>query len=151
MTSPVSASITRSFFHPASQVFDAWLDPGQIGKWMFGPPLREEKVIRMGLEAKVGGKFSFVVEREGKELDHVGEYLEIEQPRRLVFTWGVKGMSDPDKSRVTVEIIPKSDGCELTLTHELDPEWADFAERTKAGWMKMLESLERYLSKNAAA
>lgn len=147
-----TAITTRAFPGPsAEKVFDAWLDPGQIGKWMFGPPLREEKVIRMGLEAKVGGKFSFVVEREGKEFDHVGEYLEIVRPQRLVFTWGVKGLSDPGKSRVSVEIAPVEGGCELTLTHELDPEWADFVEKTKAGWAKMLESLERYLSKNAAA
>src|SRR5688500_1328867 len=95
--------VIRSFSLPPEEVFNAWLDPAKIGKWMFGPPLRDEKVVRMGLEAKVGGRFSFVVEREGKEFDHTGEYLEIERPRRLAFTWGIRGMSDDSASRVTLE------------------------------------------------
>jgi len=139
-------TVSRHLPQPPEDVFTAWLDPGKIGKWMFGPPLREEKIIRIGLEAKAGGKFSFVVNREGKEIDHVGEYLEIQRPSRLVFTWGIRGISDDGGSRVTVLFAPVDTGCEVTLTHELDPEWADFAERTKAGWTKMLESLERLLT-----
>ena len=143
---PPLVSITKSFPYPAEEVFAAWLDPAKVGKWMFGPPLREEKVLRMGLEPKVGGRFSFVVEREGKEFDHTGEYLEIERPRRLVFTWGIRGMSDSSASRVTLGFHETAEGgCELKLEHALDPEWADFAQRTKEGWEKILGSLERYL------
>jgi uncharacterized protein YndB with AHSA1/START domain len=103
-------------------------------------------VLRMGLEAKVGGHFSFVVEREGKEFDHTGEYLEIERPRRLAFTWGIRGMSDSSASRVTLELREAAEGgCELVLTHALAPGWEDFAQRTKEGWEKILGSLDRYL------
>lgn len=142
---PPLVSVSKSLPFSAEQVFAAWLDPAKVGKWMFGPPLREEKVLRMGLEPKVGGQFSFVVEREGKEFDHTGEYLEIERPQRLVFTWGIRGMSDSSASRVTLEFKDSAEGCELTLTHELAPGWEDFAQRTKEGWEKILGSLERYL------
>ncbi|WP_335342470.1 SRPBCC domain-containing protein [Polycladomyces zharkentensis] len=74
-----------------------------IGKWMFGPahPEREEEVVRISLDPRVGGSFSFVVRRQGQEMDHVGEYLEIERPRRLVFTWGggERGRQQPRNHR----------------------------------------------------
>ena len=150
MTEPVSVTVVHAYPRSAEQVFDAWLDPGKVGKWMFGPPLREETIMRMGLEAKVGGRFSFVVNREGKEFDHVGEYLEIVRPSRLVFTWGIKGMSEDPGSRVTIGISPAPDGCELSLTHEIPSAWAEFANRTKEGWTKMLGSLERHLAREAS-
>ena len=147
MPEPVTISVTRNFPHTPGRVFDAWLDPGKVGKWMFGPPLREEKVVRMGLEAKIGGRFSFVVNREGKEFNHVGEYLEIDRPSRLVFTWGLKDLSEDPESRVTLEILPAAEGCDLSLSHRIPGEWAEFALRTKEGWTKILASFERYLSR----
>jgi hypothetical protein len=39
-----------------------------------------------------------------------------------------------DLSVVTIDIAPKRDGCELTLTHRIDPAWAVYADRTQAGW-----------------
>lgn len=141
--------VTHAFPFASEEVFNAWLDPGKVGKWMFGPPLREETVVRMGLEARVGGHFSFVVEREEKEFDHVGEYLEIERPRLLAFTWGIKGMSEDPESRVRVELVPTAEGCELTLQHQIPAEWAEFANRTKEGWTKMLASLEKTLIREA--
>lgn len=142
-------TLTRAYPFSPETVFDAWMDPGKIGKWMFGPPLREERVLRMGLRPIVGGRFSFAVEREGKEFDHVGEYLEIERPSRLAFTWGIKGMSESPDSRVTLSIKPVAAGSELILSHRIPAEWAEFANRTKEGWSKMLDSLERHLKRES--
>jgi uncharacterized protein YndB with AHSA1/START domain len=139
-TPNVKVSVTRHFDASPERVFDAWLDPEMIGKWMFGPALREEEVLRIVADARVGGAFSFLVRRRGQEIDHVGKYREIDRPRRLVFTWGVAGESE-DESLVTIEIVPQETGAELTLTHEMDAKWADYASRTEAGWTKMLEAL----------
>jgi uncharacterized protein YndB with AHSA1/START domain len=144
--SNVNVRVTRHFSASPEQVFDAWLDPEMIGKWMFGPayPEREEEVVSISLDPRVGGTFSFVVRRQGQEIDHVGEYLEIDRPRRLVFTWGVADAGD--SSRVIIDIIPLQQGCELTLTHEMHPKWADFASRAEASWNKMLNVLATTLS-----
>lgn len=144
MASPPTATVTvrRRFSASAEQVFDAWLDPAMIGQWMFGPKLRDEEIVSLKVDAQVGGRFSFVVRRQGKELDHVGKYLEIDRPRRLVFTWGIAGVS-VDETDVTVEIVPLEAGCELTLTHR--NVWSDYAERTQAGWTTMVETLAREL------
>lgn len=146
-STPVQARVTQHFTVPAEQVFDAWLDPALIGLWMFGPALREEEVVRLTVDAQVGGAFSFVVRRQGQEIDHIGEYLELDRPRRIVFTWGVRGHSD-DESRVTIDITPLAQGCELTLTHEISPKWADFVERSRTGWAKMVSVLADQLAGN---
>lgn len=132
--------VTRRFSASPERVFDAWLDPDLIGRWMFGPALRDEEVLRLAIDARVGGSFSFLVRRQGAELDHVGTYREIDRPRRLVFTWGIAGES-VEESVVTIDVVPLATGSELTLTHELDPKWADYASRTEAGWTKMLDAL----------
>ncbi|GGE12218.1 hypothetical protein GCM10011571_12010 [Marinithermofilum abyssi] len=144
--SHVNVRVTRQFSVSPERVFDAWLDPVMIGKWMFGPayPEREEEVVCISLDPRVGGSFSFVVRRQGQEIDHVGEYLEIDRPRRLVFTWGVAG--EEGSSRVIIDIVPLEKGCELTLTHELHQDWADYVSRTENAWTKMLDVLAATLS-----
>jgi uncharacterized protein YndB with AHSA1/START domain len=139
-TPNVKVSVTRHFDASPERVFDALLDPEMIGKWMFGPALREEEVLRIVADARVGGAFSFLVRRQGEEIDHVGKYREIDRPRRLVFTWGIAGESE-NESLVIIEIAPQETGAELTLTHEMDAKWANYASRTEAGWTRMLDAL----------
>jgi uncharacterized protein YndB with AHSA1/START domain len=137
---PVDVRITRAFSAPPERVFDAWLDPKLIGQWMFGPRLQDEEVLHVEVDPRVQGSFSFLVRRQGKEIDHLGRYLGIDRPRKLVFTWGIAGHS-VDKSVVSVVIVPSATGCVLTLTHQLDPAWAAYATGTEAGWTKMLDAL----------
>jgi uncharacterized protein YndB with AHSA1/START domain len=86
MSDPV-VKITQTFHVIAELVFDAWLDTSVLEKWMFGPAVRDEEIVHLELDPKVGGKFSFLVRRQGEEIDHVGQYFEIDSPRRLIFTW----------------------------------------------------------------
>ena len=136
---------------PASShaAFEAWLDPEMVGRWMFGPAIRDEQVVRILIDPRVGGTFSFVVRRNGKEINHLGEYLAIERPHRLVFTWTTAD-SLPATSRVSVEILSLEGACELTLIHEIQPEWLDYAVRVEESWAKMLESLGNLLGEGKA-
>lgn len=143
----VNVRVVRRFAAPAQRVFDAWLTPRLLGQWMFGPAVREENVLRLDIDPRVGGTFSMLVERHGEKIDHLGTYLEIERPHRLVFTWGIRGVSNPDDSRVAIDIAPREDGCELTLVHSLHPDWAEYAQRTELGWNTMLDALQRLFAK----
>ena len=58
-----------------------------------------------------------------------------------MFTFGIPAES-PDVDLVTVEIQPADGGCQLTLTTEMKPEWADYADRTRAAWSKILRALD---------
>jgi uncharacterized protein YndB with AHSA1/START domain len=143
----VKVTVTRQIDASPERVFDAWLDPEMIGKWMFGAVIREEEVLRIVTEARVGGSFSFLVRRQGQEIDHIGKYREIDRPRRLVFTWGIAGESE-DESFVTIEIVPQGTGAELTLTHEMDSKWAEYTSSAEDAWTKMLDALAAALGRN---
>jgi|HubBroStandDraft_2_1064218.scaffolds.fasta_scaffold35117_1 uncharacterized protein YndB with AHSA1/START domain len=127
--------ITRRFNASIERVFDAWLDPEKAGKWLFATPTG--KMVRVEIDPRVGGTFN-ITRRESEDIEHVGTYLEIDRPRRLVFTFGVPKFSK-ELTRVSIDLKPLPTGCELTLTHEgVLPEWL---EQTKEGWGMILDSL----------
>lgn len=127
--------LTRRFDASPERVFEAWLDPGKAGRFLFATETGE--MVRVEIDPRVGGRYSIVERRDGEEVEHVGEYLEIDRPRRLVFTLEVPRYSEM-VDRVSVEIIPAGGGSELTLAHEVSPEWAD---RTEEGWSAILDGL----------
>jgi len=135
-TDAVIAKVTHQFTAPPEAVFDAWVTSEKIRKW-FAPGLGE--LVRVAVEGRVGGSFSFVQRRGLDDVDHIGKYLEFDRPQRLAFTWQVRGTSHT--SRVFIDILPIESGTELTLVHELAPHWADYKEKTAASWTKMLNAM----------
>jgi uncharacterized protein YndB with AHSA1/START domain len=93
--------VTHHFSAAPERVFDAWLDPQTAGKWLFTTPTGQ--MVRVEIDARVGGRFVIIDRRNGEDVEHTGEYLEIDRPRRLVFTFGVPKYS-PLFNQVTVEI-----------------------------------------------
>ncbi len=143
MSAKPAAIAVQAFRVPAQRVYDAIRDPAMIARFMFGPLLREEEILHIRNDPKVGGRFSFKVRRGDQELDHVGAYLELTPPNRIVFTWAVD--PQPDSSTVNIDITPTADGCSLRLTHDMPPEYADFVDRVRGSWEKMLGVLATLL------
>jgi uncharacterized protein YndB with AHSA1/START domain len=143
MTAENSGSIviTRRFDFPMERVFDAWLDPAKARQFLFATPTGQ--MVRVDIDARVGGAFT-ITRRDGDDVEHVGSYLEIDRPRRLVFTFGVPKFSLA-MTRVTIDLKPIPTGCELTLTHEgVLPEWL---ESGRKGWGMILDGLATHLTK----
>ena len=132
----VQVRVTHRFSQPAERVFDAWLDPKTAGRWLFATPTGQ--MIGVEIEPRVGGSFIFVDRREGENIEHTGQYLEIERPRRLAFTFSVPKYSKLGTA-VTIDIVPLGTGCALTLTH--DGVLPEYASRTQEGWGKILAGL----------
>lgn len=143
MTPRPTAIAVQTFRVPAERVYDAILDPDMIGRFMFGPLLREEEILHIRNDPRVGGEFSYKVRRVDTDVDHVGIFRELVRPRRIAFTWAIA--PDRDGSTVTIEIAPTPDGCSLRLTHEIAPGWADYVDRSRAAWEKMLQVLTSLL------
>jgi uncharacterized protein YndB with AHSA1/START domain len=97
-------------------------------------------MVRAEVDARVGGRFVFTDRRDGEDVEHSGEYLEIDRPHRLVFTFGVPKYSK-NFDHVQIDIAPLDDGCELTLTQQMSPESSEWAKRTQDGWTMLLESM----------
>lgn len=137
-----AVSVSRDFTASSERGFDAWLDPAMVRHW-FAPGLGE--MVRVDIEPHVGGAFYLDQQRGGEIARHWGRYVEIERPRRLVFTWCVDGVDAED--RVTIEIAPTEDGCRVTITHRMDARFADYGDLTRQGWGMMLDSLAGALDK----
>lgn len=140
MTETVTIVVRRHYAVPAERVFDAWLDPAIAGKFLFATP--DGIMLKVEIDARVGGGFLITERRGDRDDEHRGEYLEIDRPRRLVFSFGDDRAFDA--TTVTVEITPAGDGCDLVLTHTgVGPQWAG---QTQAGWTGILEGLAAALT-----
>lgn len=125
--------IIRHFGASAPRVFDAWLDSSKLRAWMFAPPWGG--ALRIRVDARVGGSFSFVERRDGVDCTIVGRYLEIERPHRLAFTWVESG----DEGRITIDVRPHESGCVLRLLHEAGRD-------ARSDWAHRLATLDNALA-----
>ena len=134
--------VTHRFSESAERVFNAWLDPATAGQFLFATPSGE--MVKLEIESRPGGRYEIVERRDGEDVAHVGEYLEIERPTRLVFTLSVPRYS-PHVDLVTIAISPLPDGCVLTFTDQMAPGTEEHVERATTGWATILTNLEKVL------
>jgi len=140
----VRVRIVRRFDASAERVFDAWLDPNKAGRWLLATATGQ--MVRVEINARVGGRFVFVERRSGEDVEHTGEYLELDRPKRLVFGFSVPKYSTA-VTRVAIDIVPAGSGCELTLVHEgVLPE---YEAQTQSGWKMILDALATNLASAA--
>ena len=152
MSSPVTLRVTHRYSAPAERVFDAWLTPAQASRFLFRT--RTGNVMQCMITPEVGGGFTVTDRRPTADGDesvfdvvHMGKYLEIERPRRLVFDLTVLTYTEVT-TRVTVDVTPIGpQSCELALTHEMGtPDQPRVAEENaRKGWTTMLQLMEREL------
>ena len=132
--------VTHRFGATPGSVFDAWLDPNTAGKWLFATPTG--RMTKVEIAPRVGGSYLIVENRDGTDVEHIGEYLEMKRPLRLVFTLKVPKYSQ-EITTVTLEIRAIDSGCELSLTHEgVLPE---YVASTTSGWKRILDQLSATL------
>jgi uncharacterized protein YndB with AHSA1/START domain len=134
---PTTVNVTRRLLASPRRAFDAFVDPAVVEAW-FGPG--QGRIVGIELAPRIGGMFSVVQRRGGKDVEVRGTYLELERPRRLVLTWAVPAES-LDESIVTIQIEPAGAGSAITLTHELAPSWLRIASDVEASWIQMLDAI----------
>lgn len=140
--------VTRRFAAPPQAVFDAWTKPEMIQHWLFTAPTTNTV---LDIDARVGGTWTIGDRRDGVDYTATGEYLEVERPHRLVFTFAMPQFS-PNTDRITVQIEADGSGAIMTFTQEgidiaaelrqADPDPADSSEQ---GWSQMFELLAALL------
>jgi Uncharacterized conserved protein len=153
MSSPVVVRVTHRYSASAERLFDAWLTPGQAARFLFRT--RTGNVMQCEIQPEVGGGFTVIDRRPSAEGEvsvfdvvHMGKYLQIDRPKRLVFEFSVLTFGSEDPTRVTVDVQPLGPmASELVLTHELGS--SDHAhameEPSRKGWTRMLALIEREL------
>ena len=113
---------------PPEIVFDCFCDPNALLTWMGD---------RADLDPKPGGKFEVDVNGAPAR----GEFMVLDRPRRLVFSWGFAGSDElpPGASTVEVTLVPDGPATQLTLVHSGLPE--SQTEPHAVGWTHFLERL----------
>ncbi|WP_331000342.1 SRPBCC domain-containing protein [Paenibacillus glucanolyticus] len=152
ITSTTTLTMTRRFEFTAERVFDAWVNPEMMSKWLFNP---EEKANFVENDFCVGGSYRI---RDPKEGEAIGKYLEIDKPFKLVFTFQIPKYSETI-DRITVLLEPIDGGCEMTFTQEIvvphEQGWTtediekahrEFRDGSEQGWNNMFDVLVKHLS-----
>ncbi len=133
--------VEKAFRHPRERVFDAFVDPAHVGDWLFHT--RDGVMEKTDYDPAPDGTFA-LFERRGETLArHVGRFVEVVRPERIVFDFRTD--DDGQWTRVTVAFEVRDEGCRVVLTHDLAPEWAAYADRTVQGWATILDGLARVI------
>ena len=138
MTAPIEIRVEKRLRHPRERVFDAFLDPARVGQWLFHTPAGVME--QTDYDPVVGGSFAIFERRGGGLARHFGRFITIDRPDRIVFDFWTDEATD-EPTRVSVAFADQGDGCRLTLTHDLAPAGAAYADRTSGGWTMILDSL----------
>ena len=128
MTAQAAGAVVVTHRYDASpeRVFDAFLDVNIARRFLFATAAGEMLVAE--IEPRVGGRYTFTERRPDMgDVEHTGEYLEIDRPRRPGFT------------TVTVEIRPDGEGSVLTLTNEGVP--PAYQDGNRDGWTRIIAGL----------
>ncbi|HYL38985.1 MAG TPA: SRPBCC domain-containing protein [Bryobacteraceae bacterium] len=126
------------------EVFAAWTDPESIRHWMCPGDVQ---TATAELDVRVGGKFRLVMKSPQRDYVHSGEYLAVEPPAKLAFTWSL-GENEPPLTRVTVELADAGESCELTLTHQRFAD-SETARRYSGGWDQIGQKLAEYFEQRS--
>jgi uncharacterized protein YndB with AHSA1/START domain len=136
----------RRFRASREQVFDAWTNPDVLRRWWAAGPTWETPHAEVDL--RPGGRYRLAMRdpESGAVRAAGGEYVDVNRPERLAYTWTWEGAADEmegsQETLVTVEFLEDGNATEVVLTHE---GFAD--ERIRdlhvEGWVGCLANLER--------
>jgi len=118
------------------RLWEAITDPEMRAKYSFGVETNSDWTPGSGYEASVPGVIDIAT----------GENLEVDPPRRLVQSFTALWSDDvkaAGTSRVTWEIEPVGDSCQLIVTHDQLPE--DANPELYGGWPQILSGLKTLL------
>jgi uncharacterized protein YndB with AHSA1/START domain len=113
-------TITRVFDAPRDLVWKAWTDPEHVARW-FGPRAITTPASTIRMDVRPGGTFelTMVSDDDGTEYPSGGTFLEVEEPKRLVWrdrdidlTVTITFADLGDRTEMTCHVAGKTGGAE---------------------------------------
>jgi uncharacterized protein YndB with AHSA1/START domain len=107
VTDPIS--ITCVFEAPRERVWREWTEPERFADW-FGGAEGEVPLSSVAMDVRVGGAWRLTMGTRGGEVSWHGEYREVVEPERIVFTLSDQPPPDAGHAVVTVDLREAGEG-----------------------------------------
>jgi uncharacterized protein YndB with AHSA1/START domain len=136
-------SITRIFEAPRERVWREWTEPEAFADW-FGGPECEVPLESVAMEVRPGGAWRLTMMIDSHAIHWHGEYVEVDEPERLVFL--VSDQPGDDRyERVTVVLIDLGDGRTEMRFEQRGHLGPEHYEHTKSGWGGFFDRIDERL------
>lgn len=135
----LTLTVRRTIKASPEAVYNAWLDPEIISRFMAGGA--DQKVTEARTDPRVGGTFRIVMTSD-KDIPHQGVYKDLSPFSLIRFTW--ESPYSPADSEVTIRLTAVPEGTEITLTQvKFLSEGA--RDGHQGGWTRIMERLATLL------
>lgn len=149
--SMTTLQMIREFNVVPEKVFEAWLNPEMMKKWLF--TLEGTNQVARN-NPQVGGDWEIIDRRDGKDYRAIGEYLEIDPSKKLVFTFKMPQFSESE-DKITVKLKESHGSCEMTFlqdiivphevswtTSDIEKALKEYHDGSEHGWNLMFMGLK---------
>jgi uncharacterized protein YndB with AHSA1/START domain len=146
MTEQPGITITRTFDAPRELVWKEWTEPERFADW-FGGPESDIPLSTVSMDVRPGGAWraTMFAGAERREIRWTGEYREVVEPERLVFTMSDRP-GDGGHELVTVILTDLGDDRTEMLFRQEGQMRPPAYERAKTGWGGFFDRIAERLS-----
>ncbi len=128
---------------PPARVFRAITDPRQLPQWWGQSEMY--RVTKFETDLRLHGKWtSYGTSVNGENFQVGGEYLEIDPPRVLVYTW-TASWTGALKTTVRWELTPSGQGTSVKIHHSGFAGNAEAAQSHGQGWQRVLGWMQAFV------
>ena len=133
----LKVNIRKIINAPIATVFDAWINPDILAKFMLPMPGTENSQVEN--DPRVGGEFVIMMKVGDDRVPHTGKYLQIDRPNQLAFTWeSPASLDDSVVTLIFTKLGNHQTNVELTHVKFIDKERRSNHEQ---GWGNILDEL----------
>ena len=135
--SELSVNLSKTINAPIESVFDAWLNPETMSRFILPMPgMPAPEIENNPVE---GGRFTIVMNVGDDKIPHCGTYLSVDRPAFLKFSWESPYSPDGSTVALTFNAIDEN-------TTRLDLEHVKFLHEEarsdhEGGWGSILDKL----------
>jgi uncharacterized protein YndB with AHSA1/START domain len=143
--SDAGITIIRVFDAPRELVWKEWTEPERFADW-FGGPEAEVPLSTVSMNVTPGGAWraTMFAGPGGREIRWKGEYREVVEPERLVFT--VSDQPGEEYELVTVVLTDLGDGRTEMLFQQRGRMTPEQYERAGKGWSAFFDRVAEHLA-----
>jgi uncharacterized protein YndB with AHSA1/START domain len=146
MTERLGITITRVFDAPRERVWQEWTEPERFADW-FGGRESDVPLSTVSMDVRPGGfwRATMFAEPGRREIQWKGEYFEVVEPERLVFTLSDQPGEDAYEL-ITVVLTDLGDGRTEMLLEQRGRLSAEQYARARGGWSSFFDRIAERLA-----